>query len=465
MRLLRLRVVDFKGIHEAELELPQHVVRISGGNGAGKSSFIDGATVMLLGKTVICGDPIRKGADHAELEGDLGELGAPELKVKVSLHRIERDGQPDGYTYNLHVYDANGGKFKAPRDVLNQLVGQLNYDVSGFLDATPQQQLETLQELVPLTDADGSPFDLAQWERRDAGLRDQRTEVGRDIKALKGQLAGMTQHKEPTQPVDVAELVARITQIRDQQQQRERLMADVLTARQTIAEEEQERERLIEEINALRRRVEGIDENRARLKQAIEDTEREVDSLPADDPAPYEQQLASAQEVNDRASREAQENERYEKAEAELAVHTDRHEALATAIQDNVQRRQDAISRAEYPAGISLGKDAKGKPCVLWGDIPLEQASQSEQLRAAAAIGMYGNPKVRILMIRDASLFDKASLAELERLSIEHDFQVVEEIVDESGSVGVMFEGGRIADAPELKPEMALFTGSDGEGQ
>jgi hypothetical protein len=59
-------------------------------------------------------------------------------------------------------------------------------------------------------------------------------------------------------------------------------------------------------------------------------------------------------------------------------------------------------------------------------------------------IGMEQNPKLRIMQVREGSNLDSHALKELERLAIEHDFQIWIEKVDESGKVGIVMEDGEI---------------------
>lgn len=461
MRMLKLRVVSFKGAKDIILDpLPQHVVKISGANGAGKSSIIDGAAALLCGKAVICGDPIRKGENHAELEGTLGEIGCPELRVKVTLNRIEKADGPNGYTYNCYVYDKDGGKYAAPRDVLKDVVGKLGYDVSDFLDAKPSAQLQTLQELVPLTNADGTTFDPEAWERKDAALREQRRDIGRDVTKLQGQLAGLTYHEEPAQPVDVADLMRQINEANQRNTQHEREEAELDQARSDLIALQDKRTQIQQRIAELQAESAECDQKITSLQTTTEHEAQRLAAFTPADTSAIEAQLERVQETNSRAAREVAENEQHQSVTAELAQLTEKRQAFDSAVEQHAQAKQEAISRAKYPAGISLGVDSHGKPCVLYNNIPLEQASQAEQLKAAAAIGMFANPKLRVLMVREASLFDAQSMTILEQLAAENDYQVFAEIVDESGNVGVMIQDGMIAVQPELKPEMALFTGN-----
>ena len=72
--------------------------------------------------------------------------------------------------------------------------------------------------------------------------------------------------------------------------------------------------------------------------------------------------------------------------------------------------------------GLALGNGE-----VLLNGLPLSQASGAEQLRLSMAIAMAGNPKLRVLRIKEGSLLDDDNLALLRdrRLSalLHHDLE------------------------------------------
>lgn len=464
MRLLRLKIIDFKGIHDAELKLgEENIVRITGPNGAGKSSIIDGAAALLLGKGVLDGDPIRNGAPRAELEGDLGELGHPEYKIKATLTRVEKADGPDEYNYYLHVYDSDGGKYKSPRDIISQLVGDLGYDVTEFLDAKPEDQLAMLQSLVPLTDGTGNPLDLEAWERKLAGLTQQRRDAGRDVKQLESQVAGCQWHDgvadEPVSSSAIADELQAATNEHNACQQQ---AADITAAGNKLIELSNKRQQRIEQIKALKEEVAVIEQQQGQLSQETETAKAEhakrQKALP--DLDEIKERLRSVEATNAKV----QENQRVLDLKQQVAQAREQHGEFDTALTAHKQQRQDAIARAEYPAGVCLGEDSKGKPCVLFNNLPLSQCSQAEQLRVAAMVGMIGNPKLRLLMMRQASLLDEQSMAELERLAAEHGFQVLAEIVDTDSEHGVVIEDGRLRAATQELQQQSLELCADTDG-
>jgi hypothetical protein len=69
---------------------------------------------------------------------------------------------------------------------------------------------------------------------------------------------------------------------------------------------------------------------------------------------------------------------------------------------------------------------------------------------------MANKPELRFLLIREGSLLDDNNLAILEEMAHEHDFQILMEIVDNTGKVGIFMEEGAVKTVnAEPEPEAA----------
>lgn len=152
---------------------------------------------------------------------------------------------------------------------------------------------------------------------------------------------------------------------------------------------------------------------------------------------------------------------RLEMAEATNAHHrqyVERQQAVAQAKQlwaeaDEITARMKAreterravIESAALPIA-GLGFSPFG---VTYNGLPLEQASSAEQLRVSVAIAMASNPKLRVLRIKDGSLLDERSMAMLQEMADAKEYQCFIEMVDTSGTVGIVMEDGTARVASE----------------
>ena len=98
-----------------------------------------------------------------------------------------------------------------------------------------------------------------------------------------------------------------------------------------------------------------------------------------------------------------------------------------------IDKEQEALVAAVNMPVDGLGFDENG---VTFNDIPFVQASDGEKLRVSVAMAMAMNPELRIMRITDGSLLDEDSMAMIEALATEHDYQVWIEIVDSTGESG-----------------------------
>jgi len=102
---------------------------------------------------------------------------------------------------------------------------------------------------------------------------------------------------------------------------------------------------------------------------------------------------------------------------------------------------------AETPFPVEgLGFGDKG---VIFGGLPLSQASGAQQLRVSIAIGAALNPKLRVMLVRDASLLDDKSFALLGEEAKARQLQVFLEQVGHGSRVQVVIEDGHVAEIRE----------------
>ncbi|HUX15064.1 MAG TPA: hypothetical protein VMW52_01240, partial [Phycisphaerae bacterium] len=211
--------------------------------------------------------------------------------------------------------------------------------------------------------------------------------------------------------------------------------------------------------DAVSRREARVAELKAELKEATEAFEGALAALPAlegsakaaqakaeakpfVDTAPIRDQINKAEATN-AAFRHA---EQYEDRAARARGLQAKVSAAAQSIDDLDEQKRRALADAKYPiVGLSLNDQGE----ILYDGIPFAQAAQSEQLRVSMAIGLAANPKLRVCLIRDGSLLDDDSLADLARMAGEADAQVWVERVGEDKRCSVIIENGEVKDATD----------------
>ena len=401
MRIIELRAENYKRLRAVDIKPDGDVVVVAGRNAQGKTSVLDAIFAALGGGAASKGTskPVRDGQKEAVVTLDLGT-------IKVTRH------WKSGGRTELIVESKEGSRYKSPQSLLDDLIGQLSFDPLAFANQSEREQRDTLVGLIEL------PFDPEQMAADRQHLFEERTEVGREVKSLKGQLDGLPEDDPGSvDRVDTHEVVAQLD--------------DVVTHNNEV-------DRLASEARGIELRIGELREELARadgrLKE-IEDGQRRLG--PLRDAQALRDKLASAADINESVARFERRAQVYE----EYAATCRRQDQMTQAITALDEQKAEALAVAAMPVpGLSFDEDG-----VLYRDIPFKQCSASEQLRVSVGMAMALNPDIRIVRIMDGSLLDSANMDLIASMAKDNDFQVWCERVDESGHVGVVIEDGEVA--------------------
>lgn len=437
MKILRLTSKNVKRLRAVEIAPDGNVVVIGGRNAQGKTSVLDSILYALGGKEVACREPVRRGAERAEVRCDLGDL------IVTRTFTATGGG-------NLTVENKEGERLGSPQRKLDDLVGRLSFDPLAFSRMDSKSQAETLRSLVGL--------DFATLDGQRAALFEARTEVNREGKALRARFDAI-----PAVEPDTPETEVSSAEVLKELDAAQALNAIHATERQYVADAENglknaetalrvatsQADQTREEIARLQRRLAQEEAATARAKKdcddaryTTEESRRKAATLVDIDLAPIKARLAS----NDDTNRKVREKRARATLEKDLEDKRAESAALTAEIEAIDARKQEAVASAKFPVE-GLGFDfADGG--VTFGGLPFDQASSAEQLRVSVAIGLALNPTLRVLLIRDGSLLDEFSLAMIAEMAEKHDGQLWIEQVSADGAT-VVIEDGSVVGAPE----------------
>ena len=438
LKIISLQAENIKKLVAVEIAPDGALVEITGRNGAGKTSILDAIWWAIEGAKHVQAAPIRKGANKARIKLDLGEV-----KVTRTFNRGKDD--ENAVTTSIIVENEAGARYPSPQKVLDDLFGVLTFDPMAFLREDPKKQLAMLRGLVP-------DVDFAAIDKANAEDFAKRTDANRNAKALRAQAAGIVVPAGlPDEPVDEAALVAELEQAGEQNALIEKRKANRATAEQTRDHLTANAAALVKRANELREQAAELErEADERLKEAQDLTVKLENADPLPDPvdtASVRERIANAAAIN----RGIEARERRRQIEGRAADFEDEAERLTAAITERKARVEAAIKAAKMPvAGLGFGDDG-----ALLNGLPLEQASDAEQLRTAVAIAMAMNPTLRVIRVRDGSLLDDGSMKLLAEMAETRGYQVWVEMVNTTGRVGFVIEDGRVASTPASRREKA----------
>lgn len=396
MKIVKFTAENVKRLRAVEITPDGTVQVITGKNAQGKTSVLDAIWLALGGgaasrETV---RPIRDGQEKASVTLDLGDL------------IVTRTWTGDKTT--LTVKSQDGAKYSSPQTVLDALVGRLSFDPLEFTRLSDRDQVTALLDLVHLD------VDLDDLARKRQAAYDQRTEIGRQGKAI-GDIPERVEAPEVEQ--SAGDLIAKI---RD---------GERLIARQ--ADEVDAVHLAEDEIATIRQELETWEMKLADRRARVEA------HVPTPDIAALSAELDALEDTNRKVRRNAEIAQQAAR-KADLIA---QYEALTETITDLDQTKAKALAKAEFPV-VGLGFDDNG---VTYQGVPFSQASSAEQIRVSLAMAMALNPKLRVIRILDGSLLDADNMALITEMAAAADWQVwIERVTDGSG-VGVVIEDGSVA--------------------
>lgn len=446
MRVLELEVSQFMKISAAHIVPKGQVIEIAGKNGAGKSTLLN-AIKAAIGGGKLPEQAVRKGEKESVIRVKLGE-DKPTLIVTRTISATEDGGQ----TTHLDLEGPNGELFKRPQEKLNALYGALTFDPFEFTRMDSDDQLETLRGFVP-------SIDFEAINAANDGDRARRTDVNRQARQARARLATMAIPGDPRhERVDETALVAELEKAgqaataiereraarQDRMREIKRLQTEGQRLREDNARRRDEIQELREQIETLESRIATGEATATKCDEAAARAQSEVEALPelaiAPDTTDIRKRMETARTRNlqiDERERALKERERIEAeavaAEKQVAEYTARIDARE-------KQKADAVAAAKLPiVGLGFADDG-----VLYNGLPFEQASTGERLKVSFAIAAAMSPELKIAGVRDASLLDQDTRAQVEQLAEEYDVQCWLEVMKASSAAAIVLEDGRV---------------------
>ena len=404
--ITQIEIRSFMGIEEATLSIDDGVTVISGNNGAGKTSAVLALLWAIAGRAGSVDQPVRIGDDEATVR----VFAAGEYEYEITR------SQKAGGKSSLSVR-RDGAPVARPQEVLDALIGTLAFDPLAFAAMKPADQVRTL---LTAFDAD---IDLDALDREHADLEAARRDVGRDRDKAKGHAASIEVPDDtPDTPIDIATAIA------------------ALDAAKAHNHECDERQRAVARLQS---EVEAAEDARNAAQNRLNDAvdawdaaKRAVTEIDAVDTDPLSERVANAEAIN------AAVRAKTEKAAAtaETAAHAAKWNEFDALMKANRKARADAVAAIGVPIdGFDLGANG-----VTVDGVPSSQWSTAQAIRIGAAIFGAGARDMKVMWVKDGSLCDAASRAEIARIARDTNTQVFIEVVgSEAGAIH--FENGQVA--------------------
>lgn len=404
-RIIALHAENVKRLTVVDITPGKGVVRITGENGAGKSSVLDAISMALQGTRTALTKPVREGKDKAYVLLETEDL------------IVRRSWSKKGETSQLELTAKDGTEVTSPQRLLDRLVSKVAIDPLAFIRQTAKEQAEALMKLFPPADANGECFNLGENRKMIELAMDARKDKAAVLKARQADYARLKDvPNDDIQPVDVKLLQG---QFRKLEETKDEYRLAVWNYDETC-----------KLISKLQEQLEEAKSRQASYKEALTamtDPNPEMDKI--------RQQVAEAHEINANAAKIAEKQtvlKAGRTAKSEFEASEKRVEELRTA-------RKNAFQSIQYPLeGLSVSEECE----LLYNGLPIDQCCTSEQIKIGIALGAAANPGMRLAFVRDGSLLDDASMQVMEGCAEKFDIQILVERVNDNHPAAVHIVDG-----------------------
>ena len=405
----------------------------------------------MTGKSSLPDRPIREGQSRAESVVDMGDF-------VVSLKISSSSGA------KLTIKSKDGLDVRSPQTLLDSYCNEILLDPVKFrrLGEPPEgrrRQAEILRKLV------GLDFTKLEAQKSEAYVR--RTAINRELDHARSRLAGYPDNPNaPEKEVPVRELMDKLSAIERRVREKLAQLDEKETAllnrlkiendgragkAQALSENRRRAAEVSQQIETLKAQLAG-------LEKAIETGAAELQELKIHDIGSVQEQFrglrkdyqAEADAESDPLRKQISEADDLNSAfrsqalraeiQADIRAKEEMVSGLTATINQCERQKEEALADAKFPlTGLSF--DESG---ILLNKFPLSQGSQAEQLKAVLSIGFALKPRIRVALVRDASILDDVSIREIEATCKEQEGQVWLECVRSDDPKALVIEDGAV---------------------
>ena len=389
LSLVRVEYENFKKLNiSQDFAADAKSVVVSGHNGAGKSSFIDGIFIALTGKE-IPSNPIQVGKTQGSIKTVIKDDKAV-YEATLSFKRQADDSIKREFT--LKVDEVLYKNTKA-RDLLDEKLESIMFDVFSFIALKPMDKKKKLEELFKL--------DFSQIQgRKDALLEDTRkldvklTSYTEQINTIQ-----LPEDGAKYEIIDISALASKLAEAKDNNAKVDKVHLAIKQAENKVTE-------LLEVIKKAQADLDKVTLEHAELVKTSE-------PLKTIDIEPIQAKLNSAESNNKIVAQ-------FAKVE-ELRALVEQIEAAKGQIKDKLkaveQEKLDMIAGAGLPEGLEIGdKEVTYKGLAL----EEEQLSTAQLVEIGIQVLIAIGPNLKIARIKEASLLDAKTQAVIQAAVEKH---------------------------------------------
>lgn len=400
MKIIKVKIRDFKVIKNLEKEVNGANILLLGDNGVGKSSFIQFIQTALGKQKDAPVDVTGNGYVLADKDGKEWRFDVEYKKGKPVVTVTSPDGVKDNR-----------------KSALANVVGAMDFDIDEFValsDSTAGQkkQVEIFLSLLPQEVQDF----ISQMNARVKKYFDERTEKNREIKTLEGFL---TEHpfnkivdEIPNEYVDVNVVAKKIE--------------DAMAHNKKRSEIQGRLDNRTSEISDMKAEIKRLQEKIATLEQVNKEANEWLNK-----PEHAEVDITKMMESKDKivaTNHNIAIREDYQKHSKQLSLLREEVQDMTVFIESSREEIANAIKDCDSPVeGLSFDDDN-----LVYNGVPVTSGnlSSSEIMHLGVKLKMAENPDLGILFIQRGESLGGKRLKEIQELAKANDWQIIMEQVE-----------------------------------
>ena len=442
MKIKQIMLKNFANVNQIEINLSDSVTYLIGENGSGKTTVGLNAIWFILEGLSLKGKKVLHG-DRFRFIGKQGKSAIGKLVLHDEVEKIDITIQRKLLKNKTELKIVASDKRHLPPDFIDDIFNIFSINPMGFAKLDPREQAKALG------------VDTSENDRLKKIAYDERTELGRDVKRLKGAMEEFREVKA-VEKVDIQKLlkkkdliekanskltekaveqrneeVLKIVEFNKQQNEKQIVITSIT---KDIEIKEQNIKTLRENIERLKLQLANdIDFHKILIKKRdqmpVPDEQKTTD-IPLvkpdlEDTSALNTQIENAEATNQQAALYQQSIDASDKYKAAKENYDNKTAELQT-IEDN---RIEYLKSCNLPFANITIDDTGG---VLINDRPFSETyfSKGEILRMGIKLAAAANPKLKYVFVPDSQSIDKKNREKLFVELVEAGFQVVAEYVD-----------------------------------
>ena len=409
LKINQLEIENVKRIKAVKVEPAQDGLTIIGGNNRqGKTSVLDSITWALGG------DRYRPSCAQRE-----GSVIPPYIRITMNNGLVvERKGKNS----DLKVTDPSGKK--AGQQLLNEFIEQLALDLPKFMNSSGKEKAETLLRLIGIGDQ------VAALEKKEAELYSDRQAVGRIADQKKKYAREQVFYPDaPRELVSPTELIRRQQEILAWNGENQR-------KRNALQQMQAQSEEMDSRIAGMEEQLRKMRAEREKIAADIETARKTAEELQDESTAELEADLANVEEIN----RKVRANLDKDKAEEDARDYERQYNQLTGQITKVREEKAALLDHAELPLpGLSV---AEGE--LIYKGQKWDNMSGADQLKVSTAIVRKLNPECGFVLMDKLEQMDPVTLEEFGEWLTKEGLQVIATRVSTGDECSVIISDGYI---------------------